>query len=901
MPSYIELRVSKDGGYTWSDWNGRDVGVTGDFSKPLIWRRLGNARHFTFDFRSTGAPDILAGQVLDPNGDWIDAPVVGGAYADENRPWTFQDTCNYIPVAGEKQGVRSMAKLRGVPGERLFASVGSGPIRGARDVEGKLFVVSGTGLYRVFPDTSSTLLGTIPGTGRCTLTHNQEGGGSKVVVSNGTIRGWTYDTITETFSEIDDEAFPGFLTVDYLDQYILGIEPQRRYAFHSDLADAREYSSIDRLESESSPDRLLAQAVNAGQWWLFGERTIDVYANTGAGTGTFQRIPGSTIDRGICGTHALAKLDNTIFFWGDDGTFYRLNGYTPVRVSTHPIEQAARVCDLSGVFCTVYEDAGHKIVWSTFPDGRTWGYDVASGEWFRRQSYGRQNWRMSTLVKWNGVWLAGDSDEGKLYQVDWAIRDEAGAALIGRRTTGALHNNENRMTVNAVRLLLDTGKPAGLPTGPGAIIDPLVIFNPLPQTYVDIAVTHTYQATGGVLPYVFSIAVGALPAGLSMNSSGVVSGTPTTAATYAWRVQVQDAQGFTATLDQGQSAGLGIEGPDVYTVANPPPALITSSRAYHGDRDSLDVAGVNIGWAAGINLVRASHSGLYAVGSDVNDTTSDRFQFRKYDPVAETWSALSAPADLLTHGPSAMAWSSDDRYLAVVSASAAAPGNLIVYERSGDTLTKLPDPAEFPPQPLYDVAWDSVDQRLAVAHASTAEPVYVYDFVDEELVNLKTLTATLGDVALSVAFLPGVGSRYLAWGGTAAIAVINCSDDPMTEAASVAGDAEIGLHWDASAGYLIAVGENNSPDFVNVYDFDSSVIGSETLTFVQAAADQPAGIPVDSSITADCQYLAVAEFTNASPYLYDLSGPLPPTPAKLADPPASPAGLLSVSWTEFTG
>lgn len=898
MTAYIELRVSKDGGYTWSDWKGRDIGATGDFIRPLIWRRLGNSRHFTFDFRATGAPDILAGSILDANGDWIEAPVVGGAYADENRPWTFQDTCNYIPVAAEKQGVRSMAKLRGAPGERLFAIVGNGPIRGARDVEGKLFVVSGTGLYRVFPDTTSTLLGTIPGSGRCTLTHNQEGGGSKLVVSNGTIRGWTYDTITETFAQIDDKAFPGFLTVDYLDQYILGIEPQRRFAFHSDLANAGEYSTLDRFESESSPDRLLAQAVNAGQWWLFGERTIDVYANTGAATGTFQRIPGSTIDRGICGTHALAKLDNTLFFWGDDGTFYRLNGYTPVRVSTHPIEQAARVCDLSGVFCTVYEDAGHKIVWSTFPDGRTWGYDVASGEWFRRQSFNRQNWRMSTLVKWRGVWLAGDSENGRLYQIDWALRDEAGSALIGRRTTGALHNNENRLTVNAVRVLVDSGRTATLPTGPGDIIDPLVIFNPLPEAYVGVAVSHSYQATGGVRPYVFDIAAGSLPAGLSMSSAGVVTGTPTTQAAYAWRVRVTDAQGFTATLDQGQSASPLIEGPTVYNIGIRPPVLVTNVESFTGSETAL-VAGPSMGFAATVNIVSAAPGGLYAAGAE-SGSALVKLQLRKYDPVAVGWDSIADPADMPVEGPLGFGWSHDSQYLAA-GISTGSPNNLVIYRRNGDTFTAL-DLSSHPPDNCGFITFDSVSQRLAVDNGSSAAGVYVYDFVGEDLTGGKTVN--FGDVGTRIAFLPGVGSRYLAVGTIQGIYVIACTETPMRVAAqllatsNVRNQAGAGIHWDASGSYLIGVSSATAAEIVNVFNFDGSVIGSETLTFVSTAASAPAGDIRDSSLTDDGRYLIVAPGTGTR-YVYDLGTAQPPVLTRIADLPASAGEPIAVSWTNF--
>jgi len=65
---------------------------------------------------------------------------------------------------------------------------------------------------------------------------------------------------------------------------------------------------------------------------------------------------------------------------------------------------------------------------------------------------------------------------------------------------------------------------------------------------VDLPYNATLAATGGVPPYTWSITQGALPNGLSLNgSTGLLSGTPTTAGNFNFTVQAADSENPPAT------------------------------------------------------------------------------------------------------------------------------------------------------------------------------------------------------------------------------------------------------------------------------------------------------------------------------------------------------------------
>lgn len=453
--------------------------------------------------------------------------LIGGFYADDTRPWSVQNTVNWLPVMAEQGGTLTPAKLATPPGLRPYQQVGTGPIRGMHDCEGQRFVVSGRMLYRITNAGVGIPLGTVPGVGRVSISHNQFKGGNQVLVCNGAPGGgYVYDTRAQTFERITDPGFPGSLQTAYIDSYLLGVEPFGRFWFHSNLADATDYNTLDRYEAEAAPDRIVGLAVSQFEVIVFGERTAEFYGNAGGATGTFQSKR-AVIDRGCASRHTICNLDNSVFWLGDDGIVYRLEGYAARRVSTVPLERAIAGNRWADAFAFTWEDRGHKVYYLTFPDGQTWGYDVVSGLWHRRESYGLNRWRLNDVVRWGNAWYGGDMQDGRIWRLDWDYPAEGDQPMVSERTSPVMADSQSAFVVPNVELIVGVGQQPVViggqfqvqPVGPSITGD-------APGAVNGEAYSYAYTVIPGDSNSVTVRAMGALPPGLSISAAGVISGTP---------------------------------------------------------------------------------------------------------------------------------------------------------------------------------------------------------------------------------------------------------------------------------------------------------------------------------------------------------------------------------------
>lgn len=88
----------------------------------------------------------------------------------------------------------------------------------------------------------------------------------------------------------------------------------------------------------------------------------------------------------------------------------------------------------------------------------------------------------------------------------------------------------------------------GNPLIVGSGAPPVPVASALKGGVTGVAYSESVTAQGGASPYTFSVTLGAMPASLALNATtGVISGTPTVAATSTFTVKVVDTNGNSGT------------------------------------------------------------------------------------------------------------------------------------------------------------------------------------------------------------------------------------------------------------------------------------------------------------------------------------------------------------------
>lgn len=273
---------------------------------------------------ATGVP-LGIGQWVRNRADEPSVPVINRFF--ERNPTNTKEQVALI----ERPALVPYLEAGDGPGRRLFRQAGfSG---------GDLFQVSGDELYKHHMETdwtvtSTQITGTVGGDGAPDMAATRE----RLWITDGSALSYTDGTAA--LAEIATPDDVSFSSIDVFDEFVL-CSVAGSDVFYWIQPGAIIIDPLDFATAERFPDKILQVRVVGDEFWLLGEKSIEVWRATGDGEAPFQRIDGRAYNFGVFGGTAVRLKDTSVICIGDDGTVFSVAG-VPTPISTPAIAEQIR-------------------------------------------------------------------------------------------------------------------------------------------------------------------------------------------------------------------------------------------------------------------------------------------------------------------------------------------------------------------------------------------------------------------------------------------------------------------------------------------------------------------------------------------------------------------------------
>lgn len=350
----------------------------------------------------------------------------------------------------------------------------SNEIRGMTRLGDYLYVVVGNIVVRMNSEWSVECICTFPlyyDSGPVCMVTN----GNAIFITEGIAGvGYHYNPTTETWTRVTevDHGFIGGGTLTTQDGYFISNVPETQLVQFSENGLA--WDSLDTCSAEYKPDSAVRVYSEFGQLWIFGEESSEIFYNSGVANNVFQRVSGGTLDVGCIAPHSVVALDNGFFWLSNDKTVRRASSPNSQVVSPPQIvaifEQYETVSDAVGIGYILGGKAFYEL---TFPSANaTWLYEISTGNWVRLSSYQEYNdmdgrHRTNCICRFDNIIIAGDYENGSIYQLDHDTYTDNGHRIIRSRTAPVIMDDQNHGLISIHSLEIQFEPGVGLEYGQG--------------------------------------------------------------------------------------------------------------------------------------------------------------------------------------------------------------------------------------------------------------------------------------------------------------------------------------------------------------------------------------------------------------------------------------------------
>jgi hypothetical protein len=290
------------------------------------------------------------------------------------------------------------------------------------------------------------------------------------------------DTVTLTIPVFGQITDPGFLGADrllFIEGWIGANQPGTRTWYTTGPTPYQMlFPGLFEAEKDSSTDNLITMMENNREAWLVGERTSEVWFNSGGTNFSFSRIPGVGPQIGCAAKHSIARAGPQLCWLGRNEQGQNIvvvtSQYSWDKISTPAIDyEIAQYPVVSDAIGYAYEEGGCLFYVLTFPTADvTWVFDFTNQFWHQRASYDPNagvfhRHRSNCYMDFGDVRLVGDYQTGQIHQMSRAFYTDAGNPLRCVRRTPHVWAKGMRIRLFFSQLQIEFTPGVGLQTGQG--------------------------------------------------------------------------------------------------------------------------------------------------------------------------------------------------------------------------------------------------------------------------------------------------------------------------------------------------------------------------------------------------------------------------------------------------
>ncbi len=199
-------------------------------------------------------------------------------------------------------------------------------------------------------------------------------------------------------------------------------------------------------------------------------------------------------------------------------------------------------------------------------------------------------------------------------------------------------------------MVLATFAPASTPVPPAGPAPIAITTSSLPGGSVGAAYSASLQASGGTPPYSWSVVSGQLPSGISLSTSGVLSGTPTVAGSSYFSIMAKDSASSPQAATQAESISVAAASSSTMQ----PPAGYSASQMIFEEKFNTSTLNTNVWnpWLGNSQYGRWNDQGNlpspYSGGNCPNNSCASQNSIYYTDPYPSGYSTNTTGNHLVT-------------------------------------------------------------------------------------------------------------------------------------------------------------------------------------------------------------------------------------------------------------